>query len=210
MTKQLRHIITLLAFTTAILTHAADIRLSGAPTLISGTSNGPGMYRFPTSTVVNGTPVDLILEVTGVNNGYNDVTGSHVVWVGGTDMIQLWTSPVTCDPVAEHEGSWIDFNASIVKQGTFEPVIVEQLVLSSFDLDMGYISTFDGSWLYALDYMLVSGSDAVVFNAESKLNVTSIQRQGSNGVAYDIAFVPYVGNCIDTLADPMCNVSAIR
>ncbi|MEL6813379.1 MAG: GEVED domain-containing protein, partial [Cyanobacteria bacterium J06598_3] len=91
-------------------------------------------YRYGTNTTFNGTALDLIVEVTGEDNEYNEV---------GEDCVGLFAGPSSDlmsvrlnDEDAGDDVAYMDFRVTVVAQGTTTPVEVDRIVVTAFDLDI--------------------------------------------------------------------------
>ena len=186
---------------------AIDINLAGQPTLISGSKNSISAHRFPTSTTFNGKAIDLILEITGKNSGRDSAISNDISWSVENNTISLWPAPASCEHLVKSENSWLDVKVTVVQKDTFQPISVDQLVLSGYDLD----TWIAGLWqsVYARDYLIAQTADAAVMDIDSKLQLVSVDQYGTNGVHYTEQFNPYGNDCTNSPTDPRCNGSLV-
>lgn len=112
---------------------AVSIELTGQPTLVRGAFCGDNaVYRVGTTTTFNGTPLDLLVTVTGQDNEYN---------LGPTNpnpCVNL-ASGLLSFRINDQDGdifAFVDLNIKVVAKGTETPVEVDRLLLTAFDLDI--------------------------------------------------------------------------
>ena len=104
---------------------AVSIGFTGL-TLESGTDCDPAVYRVNTNATYNGTPLDLLIEVTSENVDYSGTCG---FLSGGLFKYEMDNGPASGTSV------YAEFTLTIVEAGTNNPVTVDRLMVTFLDLD---------------------------------------------------------------------------
>ncbi len=184
----------LLSWTTA--SHAISIKLDGTGGLTSGTDCHTGaLYRFGTENSYNGQQLDLLVEVTGADNDYNNGT-TYCTYVKDSTLATNLRDTDAGDNVAYEE-----YQLTLVKKGTTTPVEVDRLMLTGYDLDINAGGGTDTDDFYvAADGAYITSSSAVTHTSGLFYGSYTDKMKGWS-----------VDNCNDSAATPdiTCRASSI-
>lgn len=184
----------LFALTTS--SHAVSIKLDGTGGLSSGTDCQTGaIYRFGTETSYNGQQLDLLVEVIGADNDYNNGT-TYCTYVKDGTLATNLRDTDSGDNVAFEE-----YQVTIVRQGTSTPVEVDRLMLTGYDLDInGGGGTDTDDFYVAADGAYITGTSAVTHTSGLFYGSYTDKMKGWG-----------VDNCDDSSATPdvTCRASSI-
>ena len=172
---------------------AVSIELDGTRTLLSGTDCDLATYRFGTTAIYNGTPLDLLVEVTGEDNEYAD---GQCVGISAN----LLSFRVNDEDAGDDVGS-MDLRITVVAQGTTTPVEIDRLTVTGFDLDTTAGVSTDDVYLRTPDGTYLSRNTEVVYSEGSFF-----------GGQYDVKLKGATfGNCVDGAAATQeeCRAGAI-
>ena len=174
---------------------AVTIELDGTRTLLSGTDCGLATYRYGTTATFNGTPLDLLIEVIAEDNEYS---AGQCVGISSN----LLSLRVNDEDAGDDVGS-MDLRITVVAQGTTNPVPVDRLTVTGFDLDInaGGGTSTDDVYLRSPDASYLSRNTEVQYSEGSFF-----------GGQYDVKLKGATfGNCDDTAnaTEEACRAGAI-
>ena len=111
---------------------AISIPLDGTQTLLSGTECSTATYRFGTTSSYQDEELDIILEVLSEDNEFNLPLSSNKCVDTQNNVISFHIKDNDpFDNVAS-----MDLKFTIVKKGTTTPIVVDELTVTNFDLDI--------------------------------------------------------------------------
>lgn len=113
---------------------AVSIELDGTRTILSGTDCDLATYRYGTNTSFDGTPLDLIVEVTGEDNQHptDDCVGIGVS--GGRNLLEVRINDE--DGGVGDTAASMDLKITVVEENTLTPIEVDRMLITAFDLDI--------------------------------------------------------------------------
>ncbi|WP_293170877.1 GEVED domain-containing protein, partial [Oceanithermus sp.] len=182
---------------------AVSVELNQIVSQPAGGNCATGTFRISTNSSYQGTPLDVLLTVTAADN---DHSSNCVVVSNGILELSIEDND-SSDNVA-----WMEFRLELVEQGTSNPVTVDRIQLSSFDLDSyqgnGVDSDSDDVYLYTPtgSAVYLSSSTEVAYRSVSLSSV------GTPGLVYNSQLEgKNDGYCNDsaTNPDPTCRGGAV-
>jgi len=196
---------------------ATSIKVTGM-NVESGTDCGPAptVYRFQTNATYNGQPIDILLTVTAEDNdlAYLHYLGNTPVYgcvARDGDYIRVDIK----DQDNNDDVGWMEFKLQIVAQGTNNPVNIDRVMLTSWDLDRSDNSAdtlTDDVYLYlpsnSQGYI---NSESYVTYHEGNYLANSSDSLPAGIDAYNVRLEGRDRNCTEsaTNPDPKCRGSAV-
>ena len=172
---------------------AVSIKLDGTQHLLSGRDCSVASYRFGTESSYNGEDLDLLLEITEADNDYRN---GPCVFIG--DNVVSFNIK---DTDFYNDYAYMNAKFTIVKKGTFIPVVVDELTVTNFDLDSNPSSTDSDDVYYSNpSQTLISKDSDVVKSSGTFFSKYNVKLRGKDN-----------GNCNDsaTLTELSCRGAAI-
>ncbi len=187
-------------FAVLLSASAIDIPLTR---ISQGPSNtcATGTFVIETPARYQGTPLDVRLTVTAHENDH----GSNCVVVDN-NLLELWIE----DNSSADDDAWIELHLQLVERGTTNPVVVDRIFFSAFDLDANPGSTdSDDVYLY-----IPPGVGAAYLAPGTRVAYrrVALNAAGTPGLQYNAQLEGWNGgNCLDTAGnpDPTCRGGAI-
>lgn len=184
---------------------AVSIELDGTRTILSGTDCDLATYRYGTNTSFNGTPLDLIVEVTGEDNEHPNDPCIGIGNSGGTNLLEVRINDEdggVGDTVAS-----MDLKITVVEQGTLTPVEVDRMLITAFDLDIA--NSLDPDFQTGTDDLYLRFPES---SYRSRGSLVSFDEGSFFGGLYQVKLGGTTsGNCLDGTAviDETCRASSI-
>lgn len=169
---------------------AVDVVLDGTSSLTGTACKKDAVYRFGTNSSFGGKQLDLLVKVLQEDN--DDATCIHLI----SNTLSVFLK----DQDANDDEAYIDLRITVVEKDTSNPVEVDRLAVTGFDLD-----TFTGA---GTDDLYFKSPDGVYRDKNSNVTYSS----GAFGDGFAIKLKGQTsGNCADglTSTDVKCRAGVI-
>jgi len=175
---------TTLLFLYTLPTHAINLEFDGTATLISGTDCEAGArYRFGTKASYNGNPLDVIVEITSDDNDYKsgDIPNRSCLGLliddpGDPELFSIIGTD-GADGVDAREPWSTDLTFQLVTKGTTQPVVVDRILMTAFDLDITPGDT-------GADNILLASPGAIYLDRNSQVSHDKVSLPGPGAITY--------------------------
>ncbi|WP_296823770.1 GEVED domain-containing protein, partial [Sulfurovum sp.] len=200
--QQWLKLLILITFTTIFVTslHAVDIELDNTITKTNGDGNlttclTGDIYRLGTNASYNGQALDLLVEITAEDNEYDQITQSGNCIDVDSGILETRLR----DRDADDNLAYMDLKITVVEQGTTNPVDVDRIVFTGFDLDKNNATS--GQYITGTDDIYMIAPSRAYIQANGNSDVT--YGEGSYGSGYDVKLKGKDdGNCNDSATSP--------
>lgn len=170
------------------------------------------IYRLGTTATYNGQALDVLVEITAEDNEYDTLTnptgGRPCIGVAG-GILETALRDRDVQNGNNSPQAFMDLKITVVQQGTSNPVEVDRITFSGFDLDTNGAPTTSIYYTGTDDIYMIAPSRGYIQSGGAS-NVT--YNEGAYGASYDVQLQGQTtGNCTDSAAnpDPSCRGGGI-